>query len=260
MKHGWKVMALTLLCLLCVGMARAEDFTEGLTPVQMLMQARSMFPMEKMTVQGKLGTAQTRGQRETLYPYVMELDWAGNQPKAVCRLYDSNFPPTVIQTAELTRVLGKPDMTLVASDGTRVEHVALNTPIANTELTWMDLAFDYLWWTDVRRLDDEALEALDLSAREGGRNCVVLEARPPENVRGLSVVRMWIDRGSGNLLQVQQVSADGASVRTLYVQRIGRENERWVPREFRVSRKGIAKVTKLYVDRIDTATFSTEAE
>lgn len=255
-----------LLCLTLLGALlwsvpiMAEDFTEGLTPVQLLIQARSMFPMEKMTVQGSLGTSQARGQRETLYPYVMELDWAQNQPKATCRLYTPQPPLEVLQEAELTRVLGKPDLTLIASGGERVEHVALNTPIANSELTWMDLVFDYLWWTDVRALSDDELDALDLSSREGGRNCVVLEATPPDSVQGLRVVRLWIDRGSGNLLQVQQVGSDGTSVRTLYVQRIGRENGRWVPREFRVSRKGVAKVTKLYVSRIDSASFSTEAK
>jgi hypothetical protein len=44
----------------------------------------------------------------------------------------------------------------------------------------------------------------------------------------------------------------------MWVQRIGREEGRWVPREFRIQRTGMRRVTKLVISTIHSASFSVE--
>ncbi len=249
-----------LLCLivaLCTHRVQAENATDGLTPQQLLWQARSMFPQEKLHVTGFLGTAEKRGMNEVRRPYQLMLDWAGGTPKAECKLYHSDDNQTLVQHAELTRKAGQPSLTLIDDQGQRTEGVRLNTPIGESDLTWMDLAFDYLWWTDVRRLEEAELDAKEIDTRQSGRDCIVLEVAPPTPQPGLGAVRLWVDRATGNLIQTEQLDESKQQmVRRMYAQKIGRENGRWIPREFRVQRKGFSRVTKLYVDTIRSDSFT----
>ena len=244
-----------------VVIGHAEDAVAGLTPQQIVMQARAMFPQEHVAVEGRVGTAERRGQREVFRPYSLELNWAGGIPTARCRLYRlSRAEREPLLEAELSRRNGKPILVLIASDGSRVEDVRLNTPIGESDLTWMDLAFDYLWWPEVRQLEEAELEECEIPTRVSGREAVVLETTPPAPIAGLSAVRMWVDVGTGNLLQVSQLDEQKREFRQMYVQRIGREEGRWVPREFRVRRKGESRITRLLVSSVKTDTFSAAEE
>jgi hypothetical protein len=44
------------------------------------------------------------------------------------------------------------------------------------------------------------------------------------------------------------------------VQRIGREEGRWVPREFRIQRDGMRRVTKLTIASIKASSFAVEEQ
>ena len=238
---------------------RAESAIEGLTPAQILVQARLMFPRERLVIRGRLGTAEQRGQNEKSLPYTLALDWSGATPTAHCTLLDRNGTQSV-QEAELTRRDGHPHLTLIASDGARVENARLNAPIGESDLTWMDLAFDFLWWTDLRALSEAECAERDIAQRVSGRSTAVIEAKPPEPIAGLSAVRLWIDQASGNLLQTAQLDEAGRVARLMYVQRIGREEGRWVPREFRIKRTGSGRITRLTVRDIVSESFSVQED
>lgn len=247
---------LTLL-LLPLQLLHAESAVEGLNAHQLLIQARMLFPHEQMRVIGTLSTAEARGLNEQGRPYVLDLDWTDGIPRATCQLYRDEGDTDPILNAELIRKNQTPSLTLITPDGTRTPNVRLNTPIGESDLTWMDLAFDYLWWSNVKLLNEETCDTLDIPTRVSGRNCVVVEAEPPAPVPGLAAVRLWIDRATGNLIQTEQLGEDRRPTRQMFVQRIGREEGRWVPREFRIRRMGLDRVTKLYIDAIHTATFTT---
>lgn len=255
-------ICLLLLCLF--GAFSAErllgaDVLVGFTPRQMLMQARSMFPRENFVVTGSLVTAEVRGKNEVKRPYTLKLDWADGNPTAECKLFRTE--DDVMLRAEISRKGGAPSLSLYGSDGSGAKNVNLNTPIGESDLTWMDLAFDYLWWDDARELSEYELEAKGISTRVSGRSdCVVLEVKPPRTIPGLSAVRLWLDRGTGNLLQTEQLAESGEAIRQMYVQRIGRENGRWVPREFRVRRLNHPRITRLLVSSIRSEQFTSKDE
>ncbi len=243
------------LFLLSAGPLGAESAIEGLTPNMMLVQARSMFPQENIDVAGRLETAEARGQNEVVRPYALNLNWIEGNPEASCKIYtETGADP--IQQAKLVRRAGTTTLALTSSDGTTIENVRLNTPVADTDLTWVDLTFNYLWWTDVHQLSEEDLSARNLKARQGGRNCVVLEVFPPKEVKGVHSMLLWIDISTGFVVQTEQTDLTGNAVRRMWVQRIGREEGRWVPREFRIQRDGMKRVTKLIITSISSASFS----
>lgn len=242
-----------LVALALVGGLRAENATDGLTPGQLLAQARGMFPLERMEVTGTLETAEARGMNATVRPYTLTLDWSGGVPKADCRLFRAEGEAMPIVHAELTRRAGKPALALITAEGKRTEGVRLNLPVGESDLTWMDLAFDYLWWPEVRRLaEGESKEG----ERVNGRSCVVLEAKAPTPVPGLGAVRLWLDKATGSLLQTQQLDEKGKPTRLMWVQKVGREEGRWVPRLFRVRRMGMRRETSLRVKSVRSKDFA----
>ncbi len=250
---GSRLLALMVAGLCWAGSLRAGNATDGLTPAQLLVQARSLFPPERMVVTGTLETAEARGMNATSRPYRLTLDWSGGVPKADCVLFREEGEAEPLVHAELTRRAGKPALALIASDGTRTENVRLNLPVGESDLTWMDLAFDYLWWPEVRFLAEEETEE---GTRVNGRSCVVLEVKAPTPVPGLGAVRIWLDKGTGSLLQTQQLNELGRPTRLMWVQKVGREAGRWVPRLFRIRRVGVRRETSLYVDAVSTEGFS----
>ena len=245
------------LCLAATGLA--ESAIEGLSPLQILLQARLMFPREQLTIRGRVGTAEQRGQRVAGALDGVEPAVSTAAPRAHCRLYAiESSGDTPLQEAELTREGGKPKLTLITSEGQRVEQARLNTPIAESDLTWMDLAFDYLWWLDLRAVPEAECRQRAIPLRVSGRSTAVIEARPPEPIAGLSAVRIWVDEATGNLLQTAQLGEAGEVARLMYVQKIGREEGRWVPREFRIKRTGSSRITRLTVSSIASESFSVE--
>lgn len=242
---------------LAVGGLRAENATDGLTPGQLLVQARGMFPSERMEISGTLETAEARGMNATVRPYTLTLDWSGGVPKADCRLFQAEGSAKPLVHAELTRRAGKPELALIDADGKRTEGVRLNLPVGESDLTWMDLAFDYLWWPNARRLAEGEIPE---GERVSGRSCVVLEVRSPAPVPGLGAVRLWLDKATGSLLQTQQLDETGRPTRLMWVQRVGREEGRWVPRLFRIRREGMRRMTSLRVDSVHAEAFSVGKE
>lgn len=234
-----------------------DDFSAA----ELLVRARTMFPQEKFLVKGELSVERTRGVVESSYPYTLSLDWAGSIPTALCTLYQPAAPHEVVMQAEMTRSLeGVPTLAFINNDGSRLEVKNLNTPVGESDLSWIDLAFDYLWWQNVRRLSDEECEQREIRTRQVGRNCVVLEVYPPVATPGLGSMLLWVDRSTGFVIQTQYLNERGAPVRRLWVQRLGRENGRWVPRLFSVQRTGEKRPRKthLRIYTIASETFSVD--
>ncbi|MBQ9693430.1 MAG: outer membrane lipoprotein-sorting protein, partial [Kiritimatiellae bacterium] len=179
---------------------------------------------------------------------------------AHCKIFNRKNDETPLQTATLIRKSGETTLTLTNAQGVTTEHVRLNTPIADTDLTWVDLTFNYLWWPTVNQLTEADLATRQLKSREGGRNCVVLEVFPPKEISGIYSVLLWIDISTGFVVQTEQTDAHGKAVRKMWIQRIGREEGRWVPREFRIQRDGMRRVTKLIIATIQASTFAVEEQ
>ena len=110
--------------------------------------------------------------------------------------------------------------------------------ILGTDVTWSDLTLDYLWWDDVS-FDAE---------REGesvhGQVCAVVVMR-----KGERVVRVWVDRKTGALLQAEEFAGD-RPVRRLWGTRIKKFGERWMANVLEVETVGSGHRTKITVEEM----------
>lgn len=110
--------------------------------------------------------------------------------------------------------------------------------ILGTDVTWSDLTLDYLWWDDVS-FDAE---------REGetvhGQVCAVVVMR-----KGDRVVRVWVDRKTGALMQAEEFCG-GKPARRLWGTRLKKFGDRWMANVLEVETMGSGHRTKITVEKL----------
>ena len=133
-------------------------------------------------------------------------------------------------------------VTRLTVDGRPLEPSTLNlqpsTSICNTDVTWSDIALDYLWW------DDFAFDAEREGETVHGQVCAVVLLK-----KGDRTVRVWVDRKTGALMQAEELK-DGKAVRRLWGTRIKKFGERWMANVLEVETIGSGHRTKITVEEM----------
>jgi len=139
-----------------------------------------------------------------------------------------------------------------------IDHVTVSRPgpvpegrILKTDVTWLDLTLDFLWWPN----------AMFEAEREGetihGQKCAVMLAKPDKPVAGVSAARLWVDRRTGCMMQAEQLDEAMKPVRRLWGTRVKKFGERWMANVIEVETLGSGHRTKITVESIDDTISST---
>ena len=110
--------------------------------------------------------------------------------------------------------------------------------IMGTDVTWSDITLDYLWW------DDVSFDAERESETVHGQVCSVIVMK-----RGERLVRVWVDRKTGAMMQAEEMSG-GRPLRRLWGIRIKKFGDRWVPNVLEVETVGSGHRTKITVEEM----------
>ena len=137
----------------------------------------------------------------------------------------------------LRRRGGETDLKLVDADGKDVPF-AREGRILETDVTWSDITLDYLWW------DDFSFDAEREGETVHGQVCAVVVMR-----RGDRVVRVWVDRKTGALMQAEELSG-GKPVRRRWGTRIKKFGDRWMANVLEVETTGSGHRTKITVEKL----------
>ena len=148
-----------------------------------------------------------------------------------------------IPQAEHDYVLTRSDsVTQLTVDGNPVEPPSSLVPhplsLFNTDVTWSDIALDYLWW------DDFSFDAEREGETVHGQVCAVVLLK-----KGDRTVRVWVDRKTGALMQAEELK-DGRAVRRLWGTRIRKFGERWMANVLEVETIGSGHRTKITVEEM----------
>lgn len=112
------------------------------------------------------------------------------------------------------------------------------TSVKGTDVTESDITLDYLWW------DDVSFDA----AREGetvnGQVCAVVVLK-----KGERLVRVWVDRKTGALMQAEEYEGEKAK-RRLWGTRLKKFGERWMANVMEVETLGSGHRTKITVETL----------
>ena len=182
------------------------------TPRELVMSCRSMIPAD-VELRGRIVLRTRKGIPQAEHDYIL------SRSNSVTRLAVDGQP---VEAPSTTQTL---------------KHSNTQT-ICNTDVTWSDITLDYLWW------DDFSFDAERESESVHGQVCAVVVMK-----KGVRMVRVWVDRKTGALMQAEEV-ADGKTVRRLWGTRIRKFGERWMANVLEVETAGSGHRTKITVEEL----------
>ena len=188
--------------------------------LDILANCRAMLPVEPVTMKGSIVLRNRRGIPSGEYDYTLRSDRT-SIPAKLSMEFREHDTTNVLVRHELLRPGPVPE-----------------GRILETDVTWMDLTLDFLWWPKAE-FDAE---------REGetvhGQKCDVILVS-----NGAKQVRAWCDKKTGCLMQAEELE-DGKPRRRLWGTRIKKFEGRWFPNVLEVETIGSRHRTKIIVDEL----------
>ena len=253
---GARLIGLCVCLMWCAGVrAQAEGVPDVLhqpaklsvsdSAASVLAACRTMLPTKPVELKGALVVRSRRGIVAQEYDYTLVMRREKDISLLTIRL-TSRDGAEPLASVTISRRPGRPaDIRLTRGKETQPEKIsALTACVLETDVTWLDLTFDFLWWP----------RAVYETQREGesvhGQVCQVIRVEPSEPIEGLSGVRVWVDRKTGCLMQAEQIGPDGASIRRLWGTRVKKFDNRWMASVLEVEKLGTRRRTKITVEQV----------
>jgi Outer membrane lipoprotein-sorting protein len=115
---------------------------------------------------------------------------------------------------------------LVTGSGTEKFAVSkLNQKIRGTNLSYEDLAFNFLYWPTARVLGEENVRT---------RNCWKLQLRAPSRESQYSNILLWVDKASGALMRMEGYDWNAQLVKRFEVVSAQKIDSRWFLKQMRI--------------------------
>lgn len=197
-----------------------EQAPSPLSGAGLLARALEVLPREKIGMRGTLTVRRQRGKVLAEKNFTMWLDYGTDAPSATYEISDSFG--RVEDRLVLRRSRGDAAARISLERGDPPEPAeapALNARVGGTDLTWMDLTLDFLWWTDAKYEGEDSVK---------GRDCLVVVAAPPEPIPGCVAVRLWLDKEVGFVMRAEQLDPQGEPSRRMWVQSVRQVRGRWI--------------------------------
>ena len=220
----------------------APPATSNRTAAAMLATCVATLPREALDLVGTLTVRKQRGIVVSEHPYRLSVNWGANPQRVQCDLMDDQGKPQ--QRLTIIRRNGTPELELRSGSALTPQPMpALSARVLDTDMSWLDLTLDFLWWQDVKlEGEDEVLS----------RTCDVLLAKPPTTIPGCSGVRIWLLRDNGFLMRAEQLDPDGHPLRRMSVRDVKQFKDRWFISELDVVAEKSDFRTRLFVNNILT--------
>jgi len=257
MKRFFTRTAAALLAM--AGVLNAAETTERPPAAELLQACREGLPFNETqaTLSGRLVVLRTRGFPTQENKFVLHINWGAEPAVATCSLYDAKGQ-TLLERVEMTRPrTGEAVIKRFAGNPLQEqEPPSLGSRVAGTDLLWLDLTMDFLWWPDPVYDDSPKTDRRVL-----GRLCDVVIAAPPKPIPGCSGVRMWIDKQTGFLMKAEKLGMSGETLRYFWVQKVKEfSKDEWMIRLIKAEAAGSRVQTQLLVDALNDNEFEDRAE
>ncbi|MGN0826736.1 MAG: outer membrane lipoprotein-sorting protein [Kiritimatiellia bacterium] len=239
---------LSAALLLTTLQATAQTESLTLTAAERLQACTRQLPLEPLDLHGTLRLRSYRGIVQSEADFTLKFRWGQNPQRIELELRQSETA-NLLERAVLTRDTTCSQTTIrrYSSDGKQLPAPNPNATIAGTDLTWMDLSLDFLWWKDV------AYDTTpDIEREVMGRTCAVLIVKPPVNYPGYGSARLWLDLKTGFLLRAEHLAPNGIPIRRMWVQKVGKTNGKWMVRDMEIKSPTTNNRTMLWIDSLTT--------
>ena len=214
--------------------------------VDVLGACRNMLPMKPVELKGALILRNRRGIVAREYDYALVMRRATDITLLTVRLMPRGETNLLATVTVSRRGAQPPTIHLAKADAPGEATVpSLLERVMETDVTWLDLTFDFLWWTDA------AYEAEREGESVHGQKCSVIFVKPPTAIKGLAGVRLWVDKKTGCMMQAEQLDEKMKPMRRLWGTRVKKfDGERWMVSVLEVETLGSRHRTKITVDSL----------
>ncbi len=212
--------------------------------VDVLTACREMLPKKPVELKGALILRNRRGIVSREYDYALVMRREPDISLMTIRLMPRGETNVFSTVTVSRRGAQQPTIRVAKAEAPGEEVVpSLLERVLETDVTWLDLTFDFLWWTDA------AYEAEREGESVHGQKCSVILVKPPTEIPGLAGVRLWADRKTGCLMQAEQLDEKMKPIRRLWGTRVKKfDDERWMVSVLEVETLGSRHRTKITVE------------
>ena len=249
----------TCACVLAAGIVVAQDSTAldevarrtkeppkltlKASAADVLFACREMLPTRPVELTGALILRNRKGivQKECDYRLVM---WRGREATRLSVRLFARHETNELASVEISRSGNAQPTIRLVSDGKAQEVGSPLERVLDTDVTWLDLTFDFLWWTNAEYEAEREGETVH------GQTCMVILVRPPEKIAGLEAVRLWADKKTGCLMQAEQLGDGMKPMRRLWGTRVKKFDGRWMVSVLEVETLGSRHRTKITVESL----------
>ena len=191
-----------------------------------LADCRRMLPERPVTLKGAIIMRSRKGIPQGEYGYTLSADRT-KTPATIDVEFTPRGETNVLERAQLRRPGPIPE-----------------GRILKTDVTWLDLTLDFLWWPTAEFEAEREGETIH------GQKCTIILARPATPAAGIHAVRLWVDRKTGCLMQAEQLDESLKPVRRLWGTRVKKFGERWMVSVLEVEELGSRHRTKITVESL----------
>jgi len=248
---------LTCACVLAAGVVSAQGpaaahsaaqaaaeppkLTQEASATEVLEACREMLPRRPIELTGALILRNRKGivQKECDYRLVMRRSREATLLSV--RLFARHETNEFASVTIARRGNARPTIQLISDGATKPIESPLDR-VMDTDVTWLDLTFDFLWWTNAEYEVEREGETVH------GQACMVILVRPPEKIKGLEAVRLWVDKKTGCLMQAEQLGDGKKPLRRLWGTRVKKFGDRWMVSVLEVETLGSRHRTKITVE------------
>lgn len=221
----------------------APVVAEEATASDVLRACRAMLPVRPIELTGALILRSRKGIVTSEYDYRLVMRRGDDVSLLTVKLM-SRGETNEIAAVTISRRQGQKPVIRLSHPGEAESEIvdSLLSRVQGTDVTWLDLSFDFLWWPNASYEADREGESVH------GQKCRVILVKPEVEIKGLSAVRLWVDRKTGCLMQAEQVAVDGKPIRRLWGTRVKKMDGKWMVSVLEVETLGSRHRTKITVD------------
>ena len=199
---------------------------EGVAADKVLADCRAMLPTRPVELSGAIVMRNRKGIVRSEYGYVLTLD-RSKSPAEISIVIRERDGTNVLKRATLKRPGAIPEGNVM-----------------DTDVTWLDLSMDYLWWRNPRYEAEREGESVH------GQKCRVILVDPPDAASGAHRMRLWADMKNGCLMQAEELDAEGKALRRLWGTRVKKFGDRWMANVLETETLGSGRRTKITVESL----------
>ena len=214
--------------------------------VEVLRACREMLPTRPVELKGSLILRNRRGIVSKELDYALVMRRSPDITLLTVRLMPRGETNRLATVTVSRRGEQPPAIRMATADAPESETVpSLLDRVMETDVTWLDLTFDFLWWRDAAYETEREGESVH------GQKCSVILVKPAAAIPGLAGVRLWADRKTGCLMQAEQLDEKMKPIRRLWGTRVKKfDGERWMVSVLEAETLGSRHRTKITVDSL----------